>query len=521
MSTWFKSFQRTGRGLVFAALGIVIGLSLLAVSSNSATWLTSGQSRTNWRFQPAEKTISNSNAANLKVKFAIQNNGGGDVSATPSVADGTVYYPDWAGNLYSVDANSGATNWSVNLSTLTGVAGMTSRTTPTIVGNTLIVATQKQGWLLALSRKDGRLLWQTQLDSHPLAVLTQSPAFFNGTLYIGVSSIEELIAADPTYPCCTFRGSMLAVDASTGNILWKTYTAPANGGTPGGYSGNAVWGSTPAVDPSRKLVYIGTGNNYTVPANVANGSTPIDPTDYTDAILALDIYTGKVVWANNLMGLTSDTWNVACFATSQPGLTNCPDPKGPDYDFGQAPMLLSTTIGGKNQDMVVDGQKSGNFWALDADTGRIIWKQDTGSGSTLGGMEWGSASDGTRIYLANASSGFWAALDPATGNFLWKTFDPTPFSLGFGVKDIGAVSVANGVLYAGSLGGGPGAGNTNPTMFALDAATGQILWQFASGGSVASGPAIANGTVYWGTGYNHFGIGAGAGTYSFYSFSVK
>ena len=526
MSNWFKSFRQSGTKFFFIPMIIILALSSVAAVPNSAVWQTSGQSITNWRYQPMENKISNSNAASLKVKFAEPNTAGADVSATPSVADKTVYFPDWKGNLFSVDANTGVVNWSVNLASLTGIPGMFSRSTPTIVGNSLIVGTQNDAWLLAISRNKGQLLWMKQLDSHPAAVLTQSPAYFNGTLYIGVSSSEENLAANPNYHCCTFRGSMLAVDAKTGNILWKTYTIPENGGIPGGYSGNAVWGSTPAIDPSRKLVYIGTGNNYTVPADVADGSTAIDPADYTDALLALDLNTGNIVWADSLMGLTADAWTVACFATSQPGLTNCPDPKGPDYDFGQAPMLISTVIAGKKQDLVVAGQKSGILWAVDASTGQKIWRTDTGVGSALGGMEWGAATDGKRIYVANAAGGFWAAYDPTTGANIWTTNDPNPYNTSYYAKDISPLSVANGVVYAGSLGGNPDQATTNPTMFALDAATGQILWQFASGASVAAGPAIANGVVYWGSGYKRFCpplacLGAPAGQHNFYAFSVK
>ncbi len=520
MGAWFLQLKKAGKIFAVAVMAVMLGLPLMAAVPNNAYWQMSGQSRTNWRYQPMENIISKSNAANLQVKFKVANSGGADVSATPSVSDGIVYFPDWAGNLNSVDAVSGAVNWSVNLSSLTGISGTISRSTPTVVGNTLIVGTLSQAWLLAVSRKDGHLLWKTQLDSHPQAVLTQSPDVFNGVIYIGVSSNEEGAAANPAYPCCTFRGSVLAVDAKSGNILWKTYTIPENGGQPGGYSGNAVWGSTPAIDPSRKLVYVGTGNNYTVPADVADGSVPAAPTDYTDALLALDMSSGKIVWADPLMGLTYDAWNVACFATSQPGLTNCPDPAGPDYDFGQGPMLLSAKVNGQSRDLVVDGQKSGKFWAVDAGTGAVVWMKDTGSGSALGGMEWGSATDGKRIYIANAAGGFWAALDPSTGNYVWQTNDPNPYTPSF-VKDIGAVSVANGVVFVGSMGGGPGLGATNPTMFALDAATGNILWQFVSGGSVGSGPAIANGVVYWGTGYSRLGLGAGAGQSSLFAFSVK
>ena len=217
-----------------------------------------------------------------------------------------------------------------------------SRTTPTIDGNVLYVGLQNDGWLLAISRNKGNLLWKTRLDKHPAASITQSPAGYNGVLFVGMSSQEEGFAADPNYPCCSFRGSLSAVDEKTGQVLWKTYTTPENGGLTNGYSGNAVWGSTPVVDTSRGLVYITTGNNYTVPADVANGTVPLASGDYVDSILALDLKTGNIVWAQPHLGLSSDTWTVPCLY-SQPGTANCPDPAGPDYDFGQGVMEVSRT----------------------------------------------------------------------------------------------------------------------------------------------------------------------------------
>jgi len=497
-------------GILLAVL--MAATPVLAASSN-IVWLTAGQGRTNWRSQPLETTISSQNVANLSVKWA---NAGGDVSATPSVSDGVVYYPDFSGNLYAVDATTGAVIWQDDLATISGITGAFSRTTPTIDGNVLYVGLQNNGWLLAISRNKGKLIWKSQLDTHPAAVITQSPADYNGVLFVGMSSQEEGYAADPSYPCCFFRGSVSAVDEKTGNVLWKTYTVPDNGGTAGGYSGGAVWGSTPVVDPSRKLVYITTGNNYTVPADVADGTTPLDPNDYVDSILALDLRTGAVVWAAPHLGLTADTWNVACFYDA-PGTANCPDPAGPDFDFGQGVMEVSAAAYGGNQDLVIAGQKSGKLWALNADTGQAVWMYDSGVGAVLGGMEWGSATDGSTVYFANAAGGFWGAVDVATGQLKWRTNDPNPQAPPFYSNDIGAVSYANGVVYVESLGGSDSA---NPTMFALDAATGEILWSFASGSSAAGGAAIVDGMVYWGTGYGRLGQGVGAGTNNFYAFSL-
>jgi polyvinyl alcohol dehydrogenase (cytochrome) len=520
MRTKLIASWKIGKMAVPLAIIAVLALSMIA-ASNNIVWLEAGQGRTNWHSQPLESTISNQNVGNLNVKWA---NAGGDVSATPSVSDGVVYYPDYSGNLYAVDATTGAVIWQDILgSFFTSADGLTgtvfSRTTPTIDGNVLYVGLQNNGWLLAISRNKGNLLWKTQLDTHPAAVITQSPADYNGILYVGMSSLEEAFAADPSYPCCTFRGSLSAIDEKTGNVLWKTYTVPDNGNALGGYSGASVWGSTPVVDTSRKLVYITTGNNYTVPADVANGTTPLATNDYVDAILALDLKTGSVVWAQSHLGLTGDAYTFACFYSYQ--APNCPDPAGPDYDFGQGVMEVTRTVNGTNQDLVIAGQKSGKLWALDADTGEVAWMYDTGVGYLLGGMEFGSATDGQTVYFANAHGGFWGAVDIATGQLKWQTSDPNPQGPPFYANDVGGVSYANGVVYVSSLGGGTDLTPTSPTMFALDANTGVILWQFASGSSVAGSPAIVNGVIYWGTGYARLGQGVGATTSNFYAFSLK
>jgi polyvinyl alcohol dehydrogenase (cytochrome) len=298
-------------------------------------------------------------------------------------------------------------------------------------------------------------------------------------------------------------------------MLWKTYTAPDNGGATNAYSGNAIW-SPPAIDAARGVLYIGTGNNYTVPPDVlacqeaAKGrSDPrcTAPDDYFNTVLALDLESGAIRWARRLSEF--DAWTVACL--SNPPGPNCPNPSGPDYDFGSGPNLMGSMVG--------IGQKSGVYWALNVRNGAVVWKRAVGPGGTLGGIEWGTASDGERVYVAISNNerkrytlanggatidrGSWAALDARTGRIVWQIADPTP-----GAIDPGAVSVANGVMYAGSWSG---------SMYAINAASGDILWSFASGGSVIGGPAVVDGTLYWGSGYRRIG---GVGNNQLYAFSV-
>jgi polyvinyl alcohol dehydrogenase (cytochrome) len=230
-------------------------------------------------------------------------------------------------------------------------------------------------------------------------------------------------------------------------------------------------------------------------------------------VMALDLKTGAIKWAS--VAIPSDSFNASCIIPGNP--SNCPQPAGPDYDFGQGPALFTVHPkgSGKPVDLLGAGQKSGQYWAFNPDNGAVVWVTQVGPGGTLGGLEWGSATDGTRIYVAitnnehkpwsMGNAGGWSALDPATGAILWQTADPT------GGIDPGAVSVANGVVYGCSL-------DAQGHMYGFDAATGGILWNFASGGSCNSGAAISNGVVYWGSGYSNFGLGTPNNT--FYAFST-
>ena len=478
-------------------------------------WTMAGQNLSNTRNQSAESTLDAGSVARLKAKWVFTT--GGDVSATPAVAGGALYVPDWRGNLFKIDAVSGNAVWTRRLPDYTGRARTFSRTTPALANGVLYLGSHYGAYLLAVRAARGDLLWRTQLDAHRAATLTQSPVVFRRRVYVGVSSREELLAGlAPGYRCCTFRGSVVAVDAASGHVVWRTYLTPDNGGRPGGYSGVAVWGNTPVVDAARGSLYVTTGNNYELPAAVkeCEQMRRLDPTrpsclapdDRFDSVVALDLETGAVKWSTRLQGY--DAWNVACALPRQPR-PKCPDPAGPDYDFAQGPMLFTAAGPHGPRPLLGAGQKSGIFWALDPSTGAVVWSTVVGPAGGSGGMEWGSATDGTRIYTAVANSdhvpyplisgstttgGAWSALDAGNGAILWQTATPGRQTA------MGPVTVANGVVYAGSM------ARSGNNMFALDAASGAIRWQFESGGSVNSGPAVVDGTVYWGSGYAHFAL---------------
>jgi polyvinyl alcohol dehydrogenase (cytochrome) len=496
--------------------------------TSDGLWVTAGQDALNTRWQPAETRIDVGNAAHLAPKWTFTT--GGDVSATPAVGGNTVYVPDWAGNLSAIDRKSGEQVWSHRISEYTGVAGDYARTTPAVAGNKLILGDQggrlgAGARVIAVDKRDGEAIWVTRVEAHPFAVVTQSAVMSsdNTVVYVGVSSLEELAAGlIPGYVCCSFRGSVLALSAETGQILWQQATVPP------GFSGGAVWGSTPVVDAGRSSLYVGTGNNYSVPQAVidcvvAAGDDPgavrsCNPADNRfDSVLSLDLATGAVKWAT--FALPFDAWNLNCI----PGYgepSNCPIPTGPDYDFGQGPTLF--TVGPGAQQLLGIGQKSGQYWALDPGSGAVVWVTQVGPGGIEGGLQFGSATDGRRIYVADANShrrpwtlitdghatgptvtsGFWSALDAATGKIVWQTANPT------GRQTPGAVSGANGVVFGCSL-------DPEGHMYALHAATGAILWDYASGGACAAGASISRGTVYWGSGYSWKGWTSSNKLYAF------
>ncbi len=530
-----NTYRRTLRTI--APLLLASLLEPVLSAQQSSDWPMFGQSPSNTASSSSD--LSTRDVSQLKVKWTFTTTG--DVSARAAVVDGVAYFPDWGGSLWAVNANAGKKIWSHQLSDYGVPSGTVARTSPAVSNGILYIGTQyvapanatspqpPTGWLLAVDARTGRLLWKLQPEtSNAIPVITGSPVVAAGIVYVGMTSNEEGAAASSTYACCSTRGSIVAISAFRPVVLWKRYTVPT------GYSGGAVWGSTPVADEENRTLYIGTGNNYSTPTDAAYiacikaggvEASCLSADDHADSIVALDMFTGNIRWTKRLMdwnqtGIAngSDSWNVDCIFVA-PGTANCPAAAGPDYDFGSGPNLITYKTDRGYKTILGAGQKSGIYYAFDPETGSLLWQTQVGPGSSLGGMEWGSATDGQRIYVAIAnfygipysagSAGSWAALDPATGKIIWQKADPN------GAIDIAPMAASNGVVYAASMGGSTGMN----TMFALDAATGNTLWRYAAGSSVNAGAVIAGNTVYWGSGYSHLGIPGYTGNTTFYAFS--
>jgi polyvinyl alcohol dehydrogenase (cytochrome) len=353
------------------------------------------------------------------------------------------------------------------------------------------------------------LIWKREVHEHPQATITGSVIAHEDTLLVPVSSLEVLLAARVGYPCCSFRGAVVALSISSGEELWRTYTTdeprPTILSTAGtqqfGPSGAPIW-SSPTVDADRNLVYVGTGENYSSPAN-----------GYSDAVLAMDMANGEIVWAAQLT--KDDAWNGACSR----GTPNCPEEDGPDYDIGAAPIL---TRDGNGREIILVGQKSGMVYALDpAKGGELIWEQRVGSGGTMGGIHYGMSTNGEKLFVGvsdlptnnpynvGAAHPGVHALDVSTGEILWRNDLPNnceegPFLCWPGIS--AAVSSTSDLVFAGGLDG---------ILRALDTNNGDILWETntrqsfglrngieAKGGSIESdGPVIVNGQVFITSGY--------------------
>ncbi len=520
------STKRRGRfsGWTIAApVAVVVGTLAGDVGARPADnplseWTLGGHDLADSRSNPFEHEIRPSNARSLAPKWTAAT---ADVSATPAVHAGAVYFPDWDGNFWKLDARSGRVVWQRRIADYVGISDSIARTSPAVVGDTVYIGTQKGAYLLAIDTTTGVLRWRRQLDAHPRAILTQSPAVFAGIVVEGVSSDEEGAATDPSYPCCTFRGSVVATDARSGRVLWRTLMIPDQGPGTDVFSGAAVWGGTPVINPLAGKVYVTTGNNYEIPQSAtdcetAGGSAAdcLPAWNIINSFVELDLRTGAIGWTTGQN--TFDTWNVACIPDEPPN--NCPVPSGPDYDFGDGPHLfLLHGPGTAPRWAVGGGDKGGEYWMLDARSGHVLWSAAVGPGGLLGGIEWGTASDGKRIYftesdtdqlpytLPSGQSITWSsfgALDPNTGRVEWQVPEP------HGGLAHGAVSTANGVVYAGAMSG---------YMYALDAASGRLLWQFLGQGSSIGGAAIVNGSVYWGNGYAH---NMGTASHTFYAFTL-
>jgi polyvinyl alcohol dehydrogenase (cytochrome) len=472
-------------------------------SPGPGDWNGWGVEPGNSRFQP-KPGLAAADVPKLKLKWAFGFPDDTQAAGQPVIVGGRVFVGSNGGQVYSLDASTGCVYWTYD-------AGGIVRSAIRIVRSTkssrwIAYFGDYHGSAHAIDAETGQPLWKAKVDDHPGARVTGSPAYYQGRLYVPVASSEELDGGSPQYSCCTFRGSLNALDAESGKILWKTYSIPdppkpyktnSAGTKLYGPAGAGIW-SSPTIDAKRKRVYVGTGNSYT------GISIPT-----SDSILAFDLETGSMLWSNQVT--PGDNWVPGC-----PKGLNCPENPGEDVDFGSA-AVLHTLPGGKQ--ILVATQKSGVVYGLDPDQrGKVLWKTRIGLGGAQGGIQWGAAVDARVAYAAvsditrreQGTPGLYA-LRIDTGEKIWST--PAPEGARSRAQ-LSAVSAMPGVAFSGSWGG---------HLRAYSTRTGEIVWDFdalrdfdtvnhvpAKGGSFnGGGPAIAHGMVITMCGYGFVGGTAG------------
>ena len=491
-------------------------------------------SASGWGFDPSNTRFINDDIAKLavedipklKLKWAFGYPGANKARSQPAITEDTLYVGSSDGTIYALDRDTGCTRWEFEADWEVRSAISVAKIEGTTI--TAVFFGDFRANAYALNAKDGALLWQYRVHDHVAATITGAPKFHNNKLYVPVSSFEVALPAVPVYPCCTFRGAVVALDALSGKELWRNFAGPepVKQGTNSvfvnryGPSGAPIWNS-PTIDEKRNVLYVGTGENYSSPAS-----------DASDAILAFDLDTGELKWKNQL--LAGDAWNIACIL---PIGVNCPEgEKGVDLDIGASPILARVN----DKDFILVGQKSGAVYALDPDNqGKTVWQEQVGRGGVLGGVHWGMALDSSagdgQLYVpisdydhhipglnspdaqrVEARQPSLSALDVATGRILWKKMmqpicgnsdecDPALSA---------AVSAIPGAVFAGGLDG---------FLRAFDSQSGDVIWQVdtaievegvngvkGNGGAIdADGAVIVDGSVYINSGYGLFGAKSG------------
>ena len=467
-------------------------------------WAGWGVNPQNSRFQPRFSAgLDREQVKKLKLKWAFGFPGAAATFGQPTSFAGRLFVGSEDGTVYALDSATGCTWWTFRASaTVKTAISIGNQGRNAFFGDT-------NGYIYAVNVSDGSLVWKVHPESHPAARITGSPLLVSSRLYVPISSGEEGAAADPRYPCCTFRGSVVALDTLSGKTLWQTYTIdetpkPTRKSAQGvqyfGPAGAAVW-SAPTADLKRHVLYVAAGNNYSMP-----------PTDSSDAVIALDMNSGKKLWHRQFT--PKDLWNSGCVAEQK---DNCPEQRGDDFDFG-APPVLKTLPGGR--DILLLAQKSGFVYALDpSKQGKLLWKSRIGHGGPLGGIQWGGAADNHNVYLPLSdfddsnplAGGGMFALNLRTGKQAWYSAPAQPACaklFGCSAAQMAPPTAIPGVVFAGSLDG---------HLRAYDTRDGSVIWDFdtaqefpttngvkAHGGSLnGAGPTVVSGMVYVNTGYTN------------------
>ena len=491
---------------VDASIGRCASSGSMPDPTTGVQWNGWGVDVRNTRFQARQQGgLTAADLPRLKLKWAFGFRDVVAARAQPAVVGGRVFVGSDEGTVYALDAATGCTHWTFRAKSGARTAMSVG---PYASGGTTGVAVFFGDGLAnayAVDATTGRQIWTRRVDDHPSARITGSPTLHDGRLYVAVAGLgEEAQGGRAQYECCTFRGSVSALDASTGAVVWKTYVLPElqsrgknkQGVPQWGPAGAGIW-AAPTVDVKRGAIYVSTGNGYAEPAQ---------PT--MNAVVALDLATGAIRWSHQTTA--GDIWTMGCQPTN-PDNPNCPATLGPDMDFSASPVLATSSAG---RDLIVVPQKSGMAYALDPEArGALVWQYRAGEGSGLGGV-WGAAVEGDRVFVAangllSPSPGGMNAVRLDTGERLWYTPPPPRLcgdARGCLAAQGAAVTAIPGAVLSGSHDGG---------LRAFSAEDGVIIWTLdtnrsfetvngvpANGGSIDGPGAVAvGGMLFVNSGY--------------------
>jgi polyvinyl alcohol dehydrogenase (cytochrome) len=483
----------------------------LSESLSRPGWIGWGNGLGNNRFQPAEAAnLSVADIPQLELAWAFGFRNTSSARTQPVIMGNWLFTAGENGEVYALDAQTGCTHWifQADAAVRTAISVATVERSGSD-SNHLLFFGDGSANAYALNAQTGALLWSRKIDEHPNSSITGAPAIYDGIVYFPVSAAgEEVRGPNPDYECCTFRGSVSALNMLTGEPVWKTFSiaqepqprgVSANDVRLYGPAGAGIWNS-PTIDADRGVLYVGTGNGFAEPQPAT-----------TDAVIALDLYTGAMRWVQQTT--PNDVWLWQCESEANINNPNCPGVQGPDFDFGASPMLTSTSSG---RDLIIATQKSGMVYAMDPDQGgTLVWEFRIGAGSDLGG-QWGAATDGEKIYVGVAdtlspSPGGLHAIDLETGVQQWFA-PPRPTLCEGGAEQQcfpaqgSATTVIPGAVFSGGSDGG---------LRAYATENGELLWEYntnrlfetvngvaASGATIdAAGPVVVDGMVYVNSGY--------------------
>jgi polyvinyl alcohol dehydrogenase (cytochrome) len=471
-----------------------------------ANWNGWGVDFANSRYQPAPG-LTEGQVSKLKLKWAFGFPDGSSAYGQPSVVAGRIFVGADTGYIYSLDAKTGCVYWSAPVKAGVRNAMVVGPITGHGKTRFAVYFGDVKANVYALDAQTGEQLWINHVEDNITDRVTAAPQLYQGRLYVPISSWEEFRARDLTYGCCTSVGAVASLDARTGKTLWKTYVipqrpAPTRKNSAGvqqyGPAGGAVW-NTPTLDPAHHTLYVGTVDATTYPAITTS-----------DAAMALDMRTGKILWS--YQAHKNDSFLVGCNSPTDK-TDNCPKVQGPDWDIPGS-LILRDMGAGKR--LLIVGTKPGDILALDPDKGgALVWRKSVNGGPLAGdgpaypggvraGVQWGGSADKAKVYYGLTNGGA-AAMSLTTGERLW--FNPLNKAENPKVNQSAASTAIPGAVFIGG---------TDGKLFAVSAKDGHELWSFdtarkfdtvnkvpAKGGSIsAPGVTVSGGMVFVGSGYS-------------------